>query len=167
MNVYTLMLPIQHKRMALGLSQQQLADMAGLSRQSLSGIERGVVNVTLDSLGRLLDVLGLSMVIADPEAAHKAAGKPTRALWMAAQGANVSYAGDFTAELLEDALGTGEVPTGYVTHIAQVLDEAPLQLIVKAVAEVAEKRHRKPAEIWRNLHRLAQASTATRGGLWA
>ncbi|WP_235844917.1 helix-turn-helix domain-containing protein [Cupriavidus agavae] len=160
------MLAIQRKRQALGISQQRLADMAGLSRQSLSGIERGTVNVTLDNLVRLLDVLGLSISIEDPELERAARGKPPNALRMAAWGANVSYAGDFTPELLDAALASGEVPQGFRAHVAQVLDEAPLQLIVKAVAEVAAQHGRKPAEIWRNLHRLAKATTATRDGLW-
>ncbi len=167
MNPHILMLPIQRKRKALGLTQQQLADMAGLSRQSLNGIERGTVNVTLENLGRLLDILGLSIAISDPQAERQAAGKPTRALWMAAKGANVSYAGELTPELLEGALATGQVPDDFRAHIAQVLDEAPLQLVVKAVAEVADKQHRKPAEIWKNLRSLAQSLTATRGGMWA
>jgi transcriptional regulator with XRE-family HTH domain len=167
MNTHTLMLPIQHKRKALGLTQQQLADMAGLSRQSLNGIERGTVNVTLDNLGRLLDILGLSLSISDTEAERLASGRPTRALWMAAKGANVSYEGELTSELLEGALATGVAPGNFHAHIAQVLDEAPLQLIVKAVAEVAANRHCKPAEIWRNVHSLARTLTATRGGMWA
>ena len=167
MNLQTLMLPIQLKRKALGLTQQQLAAMAGLSRQSLNGIERGSVNVTLDNLARLLDILGLSISIADPEIERKAAGKPTRALWMAAKGASVSYRGELTTELLEDALATGKVPADFQAHIAQVFDEAPLQLVVKAVAEVANKQDRKPAEIWKNLRNLAHLTTATRGGLWS
>jgi len=167
MNAHTLMLPIQRKRKALGLTQQQLADMAGLSRQSLNGIERGTVNVTLDSLGRLLDILGLSMSISDPESERQAAGKPTRALWMAAKGASVSYMGELTPELLEGAFATGDIPADFRAQVAQVLDEAPLQLVVKAVAEVAANRHRKPAEIWKNVRALAQTLTSTRGGIWA
>ncbi|PLP99726.1 helix-turn-helix transcriptional regulator [Cupriavidus pauculus] len=166
MNQQSLMLPIQLKRKELGLTQQQLAAMAGLSRQSLNGIERGTVNVTLDSLLRLLDILGLSIAIADPSTDRLAGGKPERALWMAAHGANVSYSGEFTTELLEQALSTGTVPTGYLAHVAQVLDEAPLQLVVKAVAEVARKHHCKPAEIWKNVRTLARITTATRDGLW-
>ncbi len=42
-------------------SLKQLADMAKLSRQSLNGIEHGTVNATLDTLGRLMDVLGLAL----------------------------------------------------------------------------------------------------------
>ncbi|MGO4331980.1 helix-turn-helix transcriptional regulator [Cupriavidus sp. 2TAF22] len=158
---------IQHKRIALGLTQQQLADMAKLSRQSLNGIEHGTVNATLETLGRLMDVLGLALDVYDPDAGRQARGTPTRALWMAAKGANVSYAGELTPDLLEWALATGEVPAEFRPQVAQVLDEAPLQLVTKVVAEVAAKQHRKPADIWKNLRRLAQSLTATRGGLWA
>ena len=158
---------IQRKRLALGLTQQQLADMARLSRQSLNGIEHGTVNATLDTLGRLTDVLGLVLDVKDPDAARAADGVPTRALWMAAKGANVSYAGDLTPDQLEQALATGEVPPAHRPQIAQILDEAPLQLVTKVVAEVATKQRRKPAEIWKNLRQLAHALMATRGGLWA
>ncbi|KWR90437.1 helix-turn-helix transcriptional regulator [Cupriavidus sp. IDO] len=158
---------IHRKRIALGLTQQRLADMAELSRQSLNGIEHGTVNATLETLGRLMDVLGLALDVHDPETSRQARGTPTRALWMAVKGANVSYTGELTPEELERALATGEVPSEFRPQVAQVLDEAPLQLVTKVVAEVAAKQHRKPAEIWKNLRRLAQSLTATRGGLWA
>jgi len=158
---------IQHKRIALGLTQQQLADMAKLSRQSLNGIEHGTVNATLETLGRLMDVLGLALEVYDPDAGRQARGTPTRALWMAVKGANVSYTGELTPDQLEWALATGEVPAEFRPQVAQVLEEAPLQLVTKVVAEVAAKQHRKPADIWKNLRRLAQSLTATRGGLWA
>ncbi|AOZ08123.1 helix-turn-helix transcriptional regulator [Cupriavidus malaysiensis] len=167
MNSATLGAAIQRKRTALDLTQQQLADMANVSRQSLNGIEHGHVNATLDTLGRLLDVLGLTLEVDDPEAARQAEGRPTRALWMAAKGASVSYAGELTPEELEQALATGQVPAAFRAHLAQVLDEAPLQLVTKMVAEVAARRQRRPSEIWKNLRRLAQALMATRGGLWA
>ncbi|UIF90970.1 helix-turn-helix transcriptional regulator [Cupriavidus sp. UYPR2.512] len=167
MNPATLGSAIQRKRIALGLTQQQLADMAQLSRQSLNGIEHGTVNATLETLGRLLDVLGLALDVTDPEASRQAKGLPTRALWMAAKGANVSYTGELTPQELERALATGEVPAEYHPQLAQVLDEAPLQLVTKVVAEVAARQHRKPAEIWKNLRTLARPLTATRGGLWA
>ncbi len=86
---------------------------------------------------------------------------------MAVIGVNVSYTGELTPDQLEWALATGEVPAEFRPQVAQVLDEAPLQLVTKVVAEVAAKQHRKPADIWKNLRRLAQSLMATRGGLWA
>ncbi|MCZ7171400.1 helix-turn-helix domain-containing protein, partial [Salmonella enterica] len=91
MNVALLGNAIRRKRIQLGLTQQQLADMAVLSRQTLNGIEHGHVNVTVDTLGRLLDVLGLTLEVADPEQKR---GRPARAVWMAAKGANTSYSGE-------------------------------------------------------------------------
>ncbi|GAB7545239.1 helix-turn-helix transcriptional regulator [Cupriavidus sp. 8B] len=55
MHAHVLGAAIHRKRIALGLTQQQLADMAGLSRQSLNGIEQGTVNATLDSLCKRRD----------------------------------------------------------------------------------------------------------------
>lgn len=164
MNVALLGHAIRHKRIGLGLTQQQLADMAGLSRQTLNGIEHGHVNVTVDTLGRLLDVLGLTLEVADPEQKR---GRPARAVWMAAKGANTSYSGELTPMALEQALITGQVPDELQPQVAQILDEAPLQLVTRMVAEVATRHDRKPTEIWKNLRRMARELTATRGGLWA
>lgn len=164
MNVALLGHAIRRKRIELGLTQQQLADMAALSRQTLNGIEHGHVNVTVDTLGRLLDVLGLTLEVADPEQKR---GRPARAVWMAAKGASTSYSGELTPMALEQALITGQVPDELQPHIAQILDEAPLQLVTKMVAEVASRHDRKPTDIWKNLRRMARELMATRGGLWA
>ncbi len=164
MNVALLGSAIRRKRIQLGLTQQQLADMAVLSRQTLNGIEHGHVNVTVDTLGRLLDVLGLTLEVADPEQKR---GRPARAVWMAAKGANTSYSGELTPMALEQALISGQVPDELQPQVAQILDEAPLQLVTKMVAEVATRHDRKPTEIWKNLRRMARELTATRGGLWA
>lgn len=162
-NAATLGGDIQRKRTELGLAPQQLADMAQLSLQSLNAIEHGTINASLDTLGRLLDVLGPTLGVSDLQRGRKTQG----ALWMAAKGANVSYKGELTSENLERALATGEIPEDYRPQIAQVLEEAPLQLVVKMVAEVAARQHCAPADIWKNLRTLAQGLMATRGGLWA
>lgn len=56
---------IRQKRMALGLTQQMLARMADISRQTVSGIEHGRINFTLDMLGRVGDILGLTLQVAE------------------------------------------------------------------------------------------------------
>lgn len=89
-----------------------------------------------------------------------------RPLWLAAKSSSVSYSGELTPEELEQALASGEIPAQHHAQLAHVLDEAPLQLVCKVVAEVAAKRHRETTEIWKNLRRLAQTLNATRSGLW-
>ena len=49
------------RRRQLGLNQQEVANLLGMSRASLSQLERGMGNPTLDTLTRLADVLGLEL----------------------------------------------------------------------------------------------------------
>jgi transcriptional regulator with XRE-family HTH domain len=49
------------RRKQLGLNQAEVANLLGMSRASLSLLERGKGNPTLDTLTRLADVLGLEV----------------------------------------------------------------------------------------------------------
>ena len=48
---------IRHQRQ---LSQEKLADLANLDRTYISGIERGVRNITLESLESIISALSIS-----------------------------------------------------------------------------------------------------------
>ncbi|MGQ7244330.1 helix-turn-helix domain-containing protein [Salinicola sp. V024] len=50
---------VRRRRQAAGLSQQALADQAGVSRRMLVNIEKGDVNVSLSTLDRLAEALGV------------------------------------------------------------------------------------------------------------
>lgn len=50
---------IRHFRKAEGVSQEKLAERAGLDRTYVSGVERGVRNITLDSLEQIVIALGI------------------------------------------------------------------------------------------------------------
>jgi transcriptional regulator with XRE-family HTH domain len=50
---------VHRHRLALGISQEDLAGRAGLDRTYVSGIERGVRNPTLFILWRLANALGI------------------------------------------------------------------------------------------------------------
>ena len=62
-------LAVRSARNQLGLSQERLADMAGLDRTYISGLERGTRNPTLTSQRRIAEALGrpLSELIRDAE----------------------------------------------------------------------------------------------------
>jgi DNA-binding XRE family transcriptional regulator len=47
-------------RLDAGLSQEQLARKSGIDRTYISGVERGVRNITLDSLETIVLALGVS-----------------------------------------------------------------------------------------------------------
>jgi transcriptional regulator with XRE-family HTH domain len=55
---------IRQARKEKGLTQAQLADMAGITRKTLSQIETGTVSdIGIRKVGRTLDVLGLELSV--------------------------------------------------------------------------------------------------------
>ncbi len=54
---------IRERRTLLGLTQQDLADYAGLSLRIIKSIESGKGNPSLSTLTKLADVLGLELVL--------------------------------------------------------------------------------------------------------
>lgn len=59
---------VKYQRNRLGISQEELAERAGLHRTYICDIERGARNVTLESIGRLAHALGISIpaLLSDP-----------------------------------------------------------------------------------------------------
>jgi transcriptional regulator with XRE-family HTH domain len=161
MNIQALGKLIGDRRRSLGLTQERLAHMAQQSRRTIQTLESGTNDLGFERVARILEVLGLSF---DLTAAQR---KPKRALWMAAKNASVSYRGELTQEMLEHALATAEVPSGFEAHVGHFLDESPLDYVVLAVEEAAQRKHRPPAEIWANVAKLARRHSITRQELWA
>jgi transcriptional regulator with XRE-family HTH domain len=54
-------LAIRHLRIKRGLSQEDLAKNAGLSRTFLTGVETGTRNLTLQTMSRLAEALGVGV----------------------------------------------------------------------------------------------------------
>ncbi len=54
---------VQRLRHDQGLSQEELADRAGLHRTYVSGVERGVRNPTLTVIERLARALGVTVAV--------------------------------------------------------------------------------------------------------
>jgi transcriptional regulator with XRE-family HTH domain len=50
---------VRRHRQALGLSQEALADLVGVHRTYMGGVERGERNLTLRSVERLSETLGV------------------------------------------------------------------------------------------------------------
>lgn len=53
---------IKARRKVLGISQQDLAEMSGISLPTVKDIERGLANPSLSTISKLLDVLGMEVV---------------------------------------------------------------------------------------------------------
>ncbi len=54
---------IKHRRKELGLEQVDLCEMAEIGSTTLSKLEQGKGNITLDSLEKILTVLGLTCML--------------------------------------------------------------------------------------------------------
>lgn len=54
---------IQERRDYLNLTQKDVAEMAGITFKSISEIELGIRNPTLNTLLSVLDVLGLELTV--------------------------------------------------------------------------------------------------------
>jgi y4mF family transcriptional regulator len=52
---------IKHRRKELGITQPHLAELAGISTNTLYKLERGQANPSLDVLNKLAEVLGLEL----------------------------------------------------------------------------------------------------------
>lgn len=53
---------IKERRKTLGLSQNDLAEMAGLSLATIKDIERGKGNPSMATVSKIMDVLGLEII---------------------------------------------------------------------------------------------------------
>ncbi len=54
---------IKERRALLKISQQDLADYSGVGISTVKDLERGVGNPSIETLKKILDVVGLEMVL--------------------------------------------------------------------------------------------------------
>ena len=85
---------------------------------------------------------------------------------MASKTVSVSYKTKLQSADLSHSLACGELPDTIYPHVATLLDEAPLEIIVSAVEEAAMENHVAPKLIWKNIHRWAQEMHSPRSA-WA
>lgn len=148
------------RRSALGLSQARLAAMSGLSRATINQLETGsLVDLGAAKLIALLDLVGIKL-----DAGTRKGQK--HALQSVSQTASVSYKNVLDPNVLAAALVDGALPEHIAAHIATLLDEAPLSLIVAAVEEIAAKSNSAPKLLWKHLIAWAHALHSPRGA-WA
>jgi DNA-binding XRE family transcriptional regulator len=160
MNLHEIGTLVRERRDTLGLSQDRLAKLAGLSRATINQLETGaLVDLGVIKLACLLELVGLTFE------AH-ARATPHRGLLMASRTASVSYKTQLDAGQLAKALATGEVPPGLLPHVATFLDEAPLLLVVSAVEEAAKRGRVPPKRIWQHVARWASEVNSPRR-VWA
>lgn len=149
MNLREIGVRVRERREALGLSQERLAKLAGLSRATINQLETGALNdLGAVKLATLLELIGLRLEASTSRS-------PRHGLLMASRTASVSYKTRLDSEQLARALATGELPRALAPHVATLLDEAPLPLVIAAVEEAAKLSRIPPKRIWQHVARWA------------
>lgn len=69
MRVDPLVLALHNRRLALGISQRELAALSGFTQSQISEWERGFVHPQPDTIRRLAKALGIDLGNGDDEAA--------------------------------------------------------------------------------------------------
>ena len=160
MNLKDIASLIQARREALGLSQERMARLCGLSRATINQLENGtLVDLGAAKLLALMGLLGIDL---------KAQRKPplANALALLSQTGSVSYRQPLKAAELSRALVQGTLPPAITPHVATLLDEAPLPLILATIEQVAHRTHTPPELLWKHLTQWAQALQSPRA-VWA
>jgi transcriptional regulator with XRE-family HTH domain len=151
---------IQARRQALGLSQGRLAKLCGLSRATINQLENGsLVDLGAAKLLALLQLLNIEI---------NAQERPAKAnaLALLSQTASVSYKRSLQPAELSQALAQGTLPETIAPHIASLLDEAPLALILAGVEQVALQTQVPAKQLWKHLTQWAQTLQSPRA-VWA
>lgn len=151
---------VQQRRQAIGLSQDRLAKLSGLSRATIHQLEAGTIkDLGAAKLMVLLNLLGLQL-------GATAQQRPRNALMLASQTASVSYKQVLDPQALASALIDGHLPTDITAQVATLLDEAPLPLIVATVEDVAAASQRPAKTLWKHMVQWAHDLHSPRS-VWA
>lgn len=147
---------IHSKRVQAGLLQEHLAKFAGLSRVTINQLENGTLkDLGYTKLKAVMDVLGLGMETVQPSGMKSA-------LVVAARSISTSYRDIITPDMLSMMLRSGVAPDQFHPHLMTFLDETPLPVVVKAVAEAATpdvpaKKIMKHLSLWAKQWKVCRA----------
>lgn len=153
---------VKRQRSEMGLSQERLAELAGLSRATINALEAGRLdNLSLTRAERLANTLGYGLGITGilkPNLDNQLGS----ALETAARSGSISYSEPIPPETLRHSLVTGTIPPKHIAQLRAVLDEAPLSVLSAAVAEIELEIGAPRKETWQKMRQLAVVTACTR-----
>ena len=143
---------VRAERTRRGLSQAELAELAGLSRETVNRLERGgVADLGVAKLATLLGALGLELAVRARDPRPRRVDHVRRAT----TSANVSHRDRLHADQLIAAMTTGRVPRARRALVRAALEEvsdATRDGLIAQVSTLAGDR----AKVERALARLAE-----------
>ncbi len=147
---------VRQARRAAGLSQKELARLAGISRATLNYLENEPdSDMGAIKLLHVLDVLGVRLVLEQPASSADAAA-------VAAAIGALPRAERIPVPVLVESLITGRQPIGHEAALARFLDQAPMAAVVAAVRLAAAHDGMAPKAAWKHAVLLAAAAGCTR-----
>ena len=151
---------VRARRTEMGLTQDLLARISGLSRSTVSAVEKqSIGNLSIAKAVALLESIGLSMnvtVNSSTEPPFRKNARSSRsALERTAATASVSFGDAMSAKQLEVALIAEKAPQRIRPHLQVMLDEAPVSLLAKVVDQIHTKRAIPKAQVWNQMRNLA------------
>jgi transcriptional regulator with XRE-family HTH domain len=157
---------VKRQRTEMGLSQERLAELAGLSRATINELETGkLTNLSLTRAERLANVLGYGLGVTGTRKT-KSDKETGSALETAARSGSISYRDPIPPETLRHALLTGVIPPKHIAQLRALLDEAPLSVLSAVVAQIELENGTPRKATWQKMRRLAAAVACTRG-IWS
>lgn len=144
-------------RKSAGLTQAQLAQLAGLARETVSRIENGTYNdLGFKKVATLLELVGAQLAVA----ARQSPSAPDF-VKRAVSTANVSLRNRLYADELIQALVTGTVPPGKAAHLQAIYEDLSTEnrtALIDQVAALAGNQAKVRAGAKRLRERLASQS---------
>ncbi|MBC5781374.1 helix-turn-helix transcriptional regulator [Ramlibacter sp. USB13] len=152
---------VRRRRQEMGLSQQQLAGLAELSRATITDLENGKLkDLSTKRIERLANELGFAVGLVGTRRATDSS-----ALETAARVASVPYATQVPADVLAESLKEGVVSPGYIPHLRNLLEEAPVGLLANLADELHRAHDIPDADTWKRMRMLASVLKCQRR-LW-
>jgi len=160
MNVADVGTVVRAYRRATGMSQKDLAALAGLSRSRLNYLESGRdIEIGAAKLFQLLEVLGVRIGV--PEVVDRE--QDERTLEDAARAA--AGKDGLPRKIVLEAFATGRVPAGSQAPLRRLLDQTPAPALMAIVRAVASGAGQPPKSVWRHGRQLAEELGAS-SRLW-
>ncbi len=153
---------VKQQRVDMGLTQDRLAELSGLSRATINDLETGkLTNLSLTRAERLANTLGFGLGVTGTRR-PRTGSETGDGLELAALSGGVSYEDPIPPDTLRHALKTGVVPPNHIPQLRAFLDEAPLTALSSAAAYIAAEDGIKSRAIWQKMRQLAAALACVR-----
>lgn len=151
MRLYQLGYFIRKARLARGLTQERLADAAGLSRTTMNQLENGVFpDLGMNKAQAVLDQLGLELRVEPASRARR-----PDFIRMACTSASTSFRESLTEKELVRGFLTGAIPRKRRPHFRALFEEAPASVLKGLMHELG--RWTSAQRVEKNLRRITQS----------